>query len=87
MNLATDGVNLTQLSMFDDLIDIHRIYTNDISATLKVYGVEAARNAAMEEIKQVFGVYGITVDARHLSLIADYMVSDCARHVSLTACD
>lgn len=27
----------------------------------------------LKEIKQVFGAYGINVDYRHLSLIADYM--------------
>ena len=37
------------------------------------YGVEAARNAIMKEIAQVFSVYGISVDPRHLGLIADYM--------------
>ena len=58
---------------FADLVDINEIYTNDISAILKTYGVEAARSAITQEIASVFGVYGIDVDARHLSLIADYM--------------
>lgn len=40
---------------------------------LKKYGVEAARNAIVWEIRNVFSVYGITVDYRHLSLIADFM--------------
>lgn len=29
----------------------------------------------MKEISGVFGAYGIDVDPRHLTLIADYMVS------------
>ena len=33
----------------------------------------AARLAITQEIKGVFGVYGITSDARHLGLVADYM--------------
>lgn len=37
------------------------------------YGVEAARAAIMKEVRNVFGVYGIAVDLRHLGLIADYM--------------
>ena len=37
------------------------------------YGVEAARNTIVDQIRGVFGVYGIEVDPRHLSLIADYM--------------
>ena len=30
----------------------------------------------MEQIRNVFGAYGIEVDPRHLSLIADYMTYD-----------
>ncbi|KAI8836148.1 hypothetical protein BC829DRAFT_426249 [Chytridium lagenaria] len=51
------------------------IETNDIAAVLTTYGVEAARAAIMTQIADVFGVYGISVDRRHLSLIADYMMS------------
>ena len=40
---------------------------------LKVYGVEAARSAIVKEVAGVFDVYGISIDPRHLSLIADYM--------------
>jgi len=41
---------------------------------LQNYGVEAARNAVIEELIGVFSVYGIAVNHRHLSLVADYMV-------------
>ena len=34
-------------------------------------GVEAARESIVREIVGVFGVYGIDVNPRHLSLIAD----------------
>ena len=56
-----------------DLLDINFIDTNDIAAILQTYGVEAARNAIIKEIAGVFEVYGIKVDRRHLTLIADYM--------------
>ena len=75
INLGTDGVNLVGLWKYDHLIDIANIYTNDIAAVLKTFGVEAARCAIVKEIASVFGVYGIQVDPRHLSIIADYMVS------------
>ncbi|KAJ3090513.1 hypothetical protein HK102_003478 [Quaeritorhiza haematococci] len=55
------------------LVDLNNIYTNDISAVLKTYGVEAARATIVKEVAGVFGVYGISVDPRHLGLIADYM--------------
>jgi DNA-directed RNA polymerase I subunit RPA1 len=45
---------------------------NDIGHILRVYGVEAARTALVEEIGAVFKAYGINVGYRHLSLIADY---------------
>ncbi|CAM0140636.1 hypothetical protein VKS41_006661 [Umbelopsis sp. WA50703] len=71
--LQTEGVNLKGLWQFADIIDVSCIDTNDIAAVLRTYGVEAARNAIMKEVAGVFGVYGISVDKRHLSLIAEYM--------------
>ncbi|KAJ3120697.1 hypothetical protein HK100_012688 [Physocladia obscura] len=72
-NLGTEGINLRGMWEFNTIIDVNNIYTNDIAAILNTYGVEAARAAIMSEIGAVFGVYGISVDRRHLSLIADYM--------------
>jgi len=37
------------------------------------YGIEACRANIIKEIKAVFGVYGIAVDYRHLSLICDFI--------------
>jgi DNA-directed RNA polymerase I subunit RPA1 len=44
-------------------------------AILNTYGVEAARAAIIKEISVVFAVYGIDVNPRHLTLVADYMVT------------
>ncbi|KAI8888789.1 beta and beta-prime subunits of DNA dependent RNA-polymerase [Backusella circina FSU 941] len=71
--LQTEGVNLRGMWAYSDLIDVNEIDTNDIYAILQTYGVEAARNSIIKEIASVFGVYGIKVDRRHLTLIADYM--------------
>ncbi|OMJ28106.1 DNA-directed RNA polymerase I subunit rpa1 [Smittium culicis] len=60
----------------EDFAIINKIYTNDIYAILKTYGVEAARAAIQNEISSVFGVYHIEVDHRHLGLLADYMTFD-----------
>lgn len=70
----TNGVNFQSLWKYDKLIDINNIYSNDIGAILKTYGVEAARMAIIREVSEVFGLYGIKIDIRHLSLVADYMV-------------
>jgi DNA-directed RNA polymerase I subunit RPA1 len=61
--------------MSESIVDTNRIKTNDIGAVLKRYGVEAARATILQEIGSVFAAYGINVNARHLMLIADYMVS------------
>ncbi|KAI8987844.1 hypothetical protein BDF20DRAFT_814125 [Mycotypha africana] len=71
--LQTEGVNLRGMWPYADLIDVNYIDTNDIAAILNTYGVEAARNAIIKEVAAVFGVYGIKVDRRHLTVIADYM--------------
>ena len=71
--VQTEGVNFSTLYKLDDIIDINAVYSNDIYAILNFYGVEAARRALVNEVGSVFKVYGINVNARHLSLIADYM--------------
>lgn len=53
----------------------NRVSTNDIRAMFKHYGVECGRACIVGELARVFAVYGITVDFRHLSLIADAMTA------------
>lgn len=61
---------------YDKILDLNKLYTNDIHAVARTYGIEAAGRVIVKEVQNVFNVYGITVDTRHLSLIADYMTSD-----------
>ena len=74
--LQTEGVNFSTVWLFQHLIDVNKIYTNDIWQILETYGVEAARTAIITEIQRVFDVYSISVDPRHLALIADYMTQE-----------
>ena len=75
-SLITEGSNLTGMhALADELVDLDRVGSNDIAALLQTYGVEAARRAIIDEMSTVFGSYGIAVDYRHLTVIADYMVS------------
>jgi DNA-directed RNA polymerase I subunit RPA1 len=67
------GVNLLAMRDHQDVINPHTIGTNSITAMLKYYGVEAARNTIIKEIDAVFKGHGISVDLRHLTLIADAM--------------
>jgi len=71
--IQTEGVNLQHMWNFSDIIKVDSIYCNDIWAILRTYGVEMARTAIMKEVKAVFNVYDISVDWRHLGLIADFM--------------
>uniref|UniRef100_A0A7M4DXU4 DNA-directed RNA polymerase n=1 Tax=Crocodylus porosus TaxID=8502 RepID=A0A7M4DXU4_CROPO len=71
--LNTEGINLSELFKYSDVLDLSRLYSNDIHAMAKTYGIEAALRVIEKEIKDVFAVYGIVVNPRHLSLVADYM--------------
>jgi NADH:ubiquinone oxidoreductase subunit E len=77
--ITTNGSNFFGMWAFANawetaMIDFDEMYSNDIHAILKAYGVEMARTAIVNEIKAVFKAYNISVDIRHLELIADYMV-------------
>ena len=74
--LQTEGVNFPTVWLFQHLVDVNKVYSNDIWKILETYGVEAARTAIITEIIRVFDVYSISVDPRHLALIADYMTQD-----------
>ncbi|XP_055096767.1 DNA-directed RNA polymerase I subunit RPA1 isoform X2 [Symphalangus syndactylus] len=71
--LNTEGINLPELFKYAEVLDLRRLYSNDIHAMANTYGIEAALRVIEKEIKDVFAVYGIAVDPRHLSLVADYM--------------
>jgi hypothetical protein len=77
--LTTNGSNLRGMWEFavssdESILEDDEIYSNDIYAILKTYGVEMARAAILREMGGIFGAYNIQVDRRHLELIADYMV-------------
>ncbi|OAL51807.1 DNA-directed RNA polymeras-like protein I subunit [Pyrenochaeta sp. DS3sAY3a] len=71
--ITTDGSNLLAMREFSHIIDVNRIHTNDIAAMLRLYGVEACRASIAREMHNVFSGHGISVDQRHLNLIADTM--------------
>ncbi|KIK67830.1 hypothetical protein GYMLUDRAFT_1014032 [Collybiopsis luxurians FD-317 M1] len=78
VKLTTNGSNFRGLWEFmadaeETIIEDNDVYSNDIYAILKTYGVEMAREAILREMGGVFGIYKIQVDRRHLELIADYM--------------
>uniref|UniRef100_A0A667XZG3 DNA-directed RNA polymerase I subunit RPA1 n=1 Tax=Myripristis murdjan TaxID=586833 RepID=A0A667XZG3_9TELE len=73
MVLNTEGINMHEMFKHSDILDINRLYSNEVHAMANTYGIEVALKVIEKEIKDVFAVYGIEVDPRHLSLVADYM--------------
>ncbi|KAL8489243.1 hypothetical protein ACS0TY_025230 [Phlomoides rotata] len=71
--VKASGVDFKSIWEMHEDLDLSRLYSNDINAVLNTYGVEAARATLIREVKQVFDIYGVKIDYRHLSLIADYM--------------
>jgi DNA-directed RNA polymerase beta' subunit len=71
--IFVNGGNLLAMRDYTSTIDPNRIITNDISGMLQYYGVEACRQTIIREMDAVFAGHGITVDNRHLNLIADTM--------------
>ncbi|KAL6873364.1 hypothetical protein ACP4OV_013446 [Aristida adscensionis] len=74
--LQTAGVNFEVFWNLVQYLDINEVRSNDVHAILRTYGVEAARATIIQEVSGVFNAYGINVDMRHLSMIADFMTFD-----------
>lgn len=45
-------------SFLPQVLDLRRLYSNDIHAMASTYGIEAALRVIEKEIKDVFAVYG-----------------------------
>lgn len=71
--VLTEGVNLKAMQEYQNILNPHKIFTNDVWAMMSVYGVEAGRMTIIREMDAVFKGHSITVDNRHLNLIADVM--------------
>lgn len=70
--LLTSGTNLRDVLGMDE-VDPTRTVTNDLHETAAVLGVEAARELIIEEVLKVVESQGLSVDVRHIMLVADIM--------------
>ncbi len=59
--------------LWEMLEDCRSVYTNDVQEMHRVYGIEAARACILKEIRKILAHYGIYVNVRHLTLLADWM--------------
>ncbi len=73
--IATIGSNLAKVSEFAG-VDRGRTYTNNINEIYGYLGVEAARQAIINEMKDTLEGAGLDVDVRHLLTVADVMTSE-----------
>jgi len=70
--IITAGSNLKKVFELD-FVDTQRTTTNDIFEISEVLGIEAARQAVMDEVFKVIETQGLNVDIRHIMLVADTM--------------
>ncbi|MGC9435400.1 MAG: DNA-directed RNA polymerase subunit A'' [Methanomicrobiales archaeon] len=70
--LYTEGSNLRDVFGVPG-VDTSRTRSNNISETAEVLGIEAARNSIIAEALSTLNEQGISVDVRHIMLVADMM--------------
>jgi DNA-directed RNA polymerase subunit A" len=73
--LYTEGSALRKVMQFDG-IDPNRTKTNNINEIAEVLGIEAGRNAIINEATDTLREQGLSVDVRHIMLVADIMTVD-----------
>jgi len=72
--INTDGSNLSKTLEVPG-VDTSRTTTNNVHEFAQTLGIEAARNALVDEAKGVLEEQGLDVDSRHVMLVADMMTS------------
>lgn len=73
--IHTEGSNLGDILQIPG-IDKVRTTTNDIHEIETVLGIEAARQAIIDETQNTLENQGLSVDVRHIMLVADMMTSE-----------
>lgn len=72
--IQTKGSNLKEVLKLEG-VDTYKTITNDIFEIYKAFGVEAARDSIVKELKFTFDTNGIAINTRHLYILADMMTS------------
>ena len=75
--IYTEGSNLSKVLRLPG-VDHTRTSTNNIMEIYEVLGIEAARNSIIKEASRTLGEQGLSVDVRHIMLVADLMTYDGA---------
>ncbi len=70
--IITAGSNLNEVLQLS-FVDTSRTVTNNIFEIADILGIEAARQAIINEVYKVIESQGLNVDIRHIMLVADTM--------------
>jgi len=70
--ILTSGTNLKQILELEQ-VDKTRTSSNDIYEIREVLGIEAARQAIINEVYRVIEAQGLNINIRHIMLVADIM--------------
>ncbi|KHO49282.1 MAG: DNA-directed RNA polymerase subunit A' [archaeon GW2011_AR9] len=70
--VLTAGTNLKEVLSLEE-VDGSRTFCNDVHEIYSVLGIEAARQAIMNEVYRVIEAQGLNIDIRHVMLVADIM--------------
>lgn len=70
--IVTAGSNLKEVFKLEG-VDPTRTMTNNLYEIEKLLGIEAARQAVVNEVIKVIDAQGIDIDIRHIMLVADTM--------------
>jgi len=70
--ILTAGTNLKDV-LEQEEVDAKRTTTNDIYEIREVLGIEAARQAVLNEVDKVIEAQGLNINVRHIMLVADMM--------------
>ncbi len=73
--IRASGSNILGVSTHP-AVNVKKLYTNNIKKIEAVFGIEAARNAILREIKQVLDMQKLYVDVRHIMLVADALCAE-----------
>ena len=70
--ISTKGISLKHILLIEG-VDIERIYCNDIYEMYLAFGVEAAHQTIIREVRELVKSQGLSINERHILFIADVM--------------
>ncbi len=70
--MLVEGQGLKDVMRVDG-VDFRHTKSNHVIETEKVLGIEAARQTIVNEIKYTMQQHGMSIDIRHMNLVADVM--------------